>query len=200
MSVPGLSSRARARAPWVALVVVVGVALGVGANHPSAPTASQRAAAIDASLRCPSCEDISVADSSAPTAVAIRQLVATRVAAGQSDAQIDAFLVSRYGPGILLRPPVSGITAAVWIVPLVAMAVAGACLAVVFWRRRRPESVAVAPDDRQLVARALAEQAAERPAGAIRSGTRAVNRPELDDERVLPPALFGGSRARTRRR
>jgi len=163
MTARRFSPRARARVPWVALVVVVGVALGVGANHPSAPTAPQREAAIDASLRCPSCEDISVADSSAPTAVAIRQLVATRVAAGQSDAQIDAFLVSRYGPGILLRPPVSGITAAVWIVPVVAMAAAGAGLAVVFWRRRRLETVSVAADDRRLVARALAEQAGGGP-------------------------------------
>ena len=36
----------------------------------SAPTPAQRAAAIESALRCPSCEDLSVAASSAPTAVA----------------------------------------------------------------------------------------------------------------------------------
>ena len=145
-------------APWAALVVVLGVALGVGASHGTPPpTGAQRVQAIDALVRCPSCEGISVADSSASTAVAIRQAVTARVRAGQSDAHIDAFLVSRYGPGILLRPPVRGWTAWVWVLPPVALVAAGTALATVLWRRRRHGAapMSVSSEDRALVQRAL---------------------------------------------
>lgn len=147
---------------WAFLLVALGVALAVGASRPSAPpTAVQRAASIDAALRCPSCEDISVADSSAPTAVAIRALVAARVREGESTAEIEGFLESRYGVGILLRPPASGLSAVVWIVPLVAVAGSIACLGVLFWRRRHPAEVAVDDEDRLTVQKAMARARVE---------------------------------------
>jgi cytochrome c-type biogenesis protein CcmH len=146
---------------WAALVVVLGVALGVGASHGGPPaTPAQRANAIDALVRCPSCQGISVADSSASTAAAIRRAVAARITEGQTDSQIDAFLVSRYGPGILLRPPVRGSTAWVWVLPPAAAVVAVAGLVSVLWRRRRRPSVAVSAEDRALVDKALSDRAA----------------------------------------
>ncbi len=147
--------------PMAALVVVVVVALGVGASRGgAAPTPAQRVDAIDALVRCPSCDGISVADSSASTAVAISHAVAARVRAGQSDSQIDSFLVSRYGPGILLRPPVQGWTAWVWVLPPVALAVAVAGLVTVLWRRRSRTRAPVSVEDRALVREALAERSA----------------------------------------
>jgi cytochrome c-type biogenesis protein CcmH len=158
----------RTRAAWVVLAVVLAVALAVGAHRPSpAPGPAQRAAALDAALRCPSCQDVSVADSSAPTAVAIRRIVATRVAAGQSDAAVEAFLVSRYGPDILLRPPASGGVGAVWLVPIVAVPAALVALGVFLWRRRRIAAAAPSEDDRRLVEAALAGRTG---AGAGRAG------------------------------
>jgi cytochrome c-type biogenesis protein CcmH len=154
---------------WAALMVVLGVALGVGANRGGPPpTPAQRANAIDALVRCPSCQGISVADSSASTAAAIRSAVAARVGAGQTDAQIDAFLVSRYGPGILLRPPVRGSTAWVWVLPPAAALVAVAGLASVLWRRRRRPSVAVSAEDRALVEEAMSDRAAAAGRGSER--------------------------------
>lgn len=154
--------RWRSWAPWCAMAVVLAVALGVGAGRPGpAPSPAQRAATLDAALRCPSCEDVSVADSSAPTAVAVRAIVLQRVRAGDSDAAIEDFLVSRYGPDILLRPPTSGVTSTVWIVPVVALSLALGGLGVFYWRRRRPTPPAPArAEDRDLVDRALAERAA----------------------------------------
>lgn len=142
--------------PWVALVVVVGVSLAIGASHPGpAPTAAQRAAAIDATLRCPSCEDISVADSSASTASAIRSAVAQRVRAGWSEARIDAYLIDRYGPGILLRPPAHGATVWVWVLPPVGVVVAVGLGGLVLWRRRRTAEPPPTAEDRALVERAM---------------------------------------------
>jgi cytochrome c-type biogenesis protein CcmH len=148
------------RLTWVALLVVVGVSLAIGAPRRAGPaTAAQRAAAIDATLRCPSCDDISVANSSASTAVAIRRVVAAEVRQGWSEARIDAFLEDRYGPGILLRPPTHGATVWVWVLPPVAVVAAAGGLAAVFWRRRSAAEAPASPEDSALVARALSARA-----------------------------------------
>jgi cytochrome c-type biogenesis protein CcmH len=142
---------------WAFLGVVLAVALAIGASRPApAPSDSRRAAAIDSALRCPSCDGISVANSSASTAVAIRRVVAQRVRSGESTAQIETYLESRYGPGILLDPPATGGTAVVWIAPLLAVIVGGSGLGVFFWRRRRPPAAVAGGDDGALVEEALA--------------------------------------------
>ena len=153
-----VSRRVAQQASWSVLAVVLAVALVVGARSPAtAPGPAQRVATIEADVRCPSCEDISVAQSSAPVAVAIRHAVSSRVAAGQTDRDIEDWLVGRYGTGILLRPPTSGGVGLVWLVPVLAIAVALAALGRFFWRRRHLAPVAVSEDDRRLVAQALAE-------------------------------------------
>jgi cytochrome c-type biogenesis protein CcmH len=121
------------------MAVVLGVALAVGGGLLSGgrETDAQRAAAIDAQLRCPSCIDATVEDSSASAAVAVRHEVAQLVAEGRTDTEIDAALVSRYGETILLRPPTSGLAALVWVIPSVAGAAAAAGIGALFWRRSR---------------------------------------------------------------
>ena len=154
----GSGRRAATVAVWVALAVVLAVALAFSASRASGrQSPAQRAAAIDGILKCPSCDGISVADSSASTAAAVRQVVLARVRQGQSDQEIEQYLVSRYGPSILLRPPTTGITAVVWVVPLVAAVGGVGGLGVLFWRRRRPLTASVTAADRALVDRALAE-------------------------------------------
>ncbi len=109
---------------WTLFAVVAGVALliGSGALSSSPPTAAQRAAAIEANLRCPSCEDLSVAQSDASTAVAVRTTVVHQVDEGRTDQQIESYLASRYGSSIELEPAASGWALFVWLVPLVAAA------------------------------------------------------------------------------
>ena len=141
---------------WVLLVVVLAGALAVGASHRSGPaTPAQRAASLDAELRCPSCDDVSVANSSAASAVAIRQLVRADTNAGESDQAIIEYLQSRY-PGIVLRPSTSGLEGIVWFAPLIAFALAAVLIARLFWRKRsRPADVRLKDEDRLLVADAL---------------------------------------------
>jgi cytochrome c-type biogenesis protein CcmH/NrfF len=126
------------RLSFVALLVVLAVALAVGSgvgSHP--PTNAQRAAALDSRLRCPSCEDATVAQSSASSAVAVRHQVASMIAAGKTDSQIETSLESRYGPSILLVPPTRGLASLVWFVPVVAGVVAVGWIGTVFWRRSK---------------------------------------------------------------
>ncbi len=120
----------------VAVVVVAAVALAVGAGRGPA-TVAQRAAAVESRIRCPSCEDISVADSDAPSAIAARRQIQAMVRAGASDGAIERSFVARYGPSILLAPPASGLDALVWVVPAVGLAGAIVALGVLYWRRAR---------------------------------------------------------------
>ena len=103
---------------WIVLAVVLAVALAIGSGtRPGSATVSQRVDRIARDVRCPSCSGLSVAESDAPTAIAVRQLITDRVKAGRSDDSIDAELVHSYGSGILLRPPASGVAAVVWVAP-----------------------------------------------------------------------------------
>lgn len=135
-------SAVRRTRPWlgpVVLLVVLAAALVVGSGvvQGGHPTAAQRASALDAELRCPSCEDLSVAQSSASTAVAVRHEVLQLARRGESDQQIEDTLVGQYGTAILLRPPTSGLASLVWIVPALAGIAAVGALGVLFWRRSR---------------------------------------------------------------
>jgi cytochrome c-type biogenesis protein CcmH/NrfF len=126
---------ARVALPLVVLAVALAVGSGLFATAPQ--TAGQRAAAIEAGVRCPSCVDVSVAQSNATTAIAVRHQVESMVAQGRSSADIDQVLVSEYGQTILLVPPDAGGVPLIWIIPLVAGAGALVGVAVVFWRRSR---------------------------------------------------------------
>ncbi len=87
-------------------------------------------------VRCPSCEDLSVATSSAPTAAAVRATVRRLVGEGRTDQQVEQYLVARYGSTIVLDPPASGWSLLVWVLP-VAGAILAAGATVVLLRRRR---------------------------------------------------------------
>jgi cytochrome c-type biogenesis protein CcmH len=98
---------------------------------------AQRAAVIEANVRCPACTDLSVAQSNSTTAIAVRNQIESMVAAGSSTADINQTLVSEYGQTILLTPPDSGGIPLIWIIPLVLGVGAVAAVGVLFWRRNR---------------------------------------------------------------
>jgi len=147
-------------------VLVIGIAAGglALASRSDPPTPAQRAQQLDAELRCPVCQGLSVADSPSSTARAIADDVARRVAAGQSDARIRQYYVDRYGPGILLAP--SGTPGAVALaLPLLLAGTAAAGLFLTLRRGRRRTRRADAQDE-QLVARLRAGAATTDEEGA----------------------------------
>jgi cytochrome c-type biogenesis protein CcmH len=123
----------------VALVVVAAVALAIGSGlgRSSSPTLAERATSLETEIRCPSCQDISVAQSEASTAIAARQQITRMLARGETGSQIEQAFVARWGPSILLVPPASGLGALVWLLPTLAAALALGSLATLFWRRQR---------------------------------------------------------------
>jgi cytochrome c-type biogenesis protein CcmH len=119
------------------VVVAVALVIGSGVFDAAPQTAAQRASAIEAGVRCPSCTDLSVAQSNATTAIGVRHQIESMVAAGQSTADIDQTLVSEYGQTILLVPPDAGGVPVIWIIPAVLGAAAVAGVGLLFWRRSR---------------------------------------------------------------
>jgi len=109
----------------------------------SDPALEARARDISKHLRCLVCQNQSIDDSDAPLAHDLRVLVRERLKAGDSDAQIDAFLVQRYGDFVLLRPPIQSDTWLLWFGPAVLLAIGAGASAL--WLRRRQNVAAQTP-------------------------------------------------------
>jgi cytochrome c-type biogenesis protein CcmH len=103
----------------------------------SDPALEARARALSQQLRCLVCQSESIDDSNADLAHDLRVLVRDRLKAGDSDADVLAYLRARYGDYVLLDPPVERATWLLWFGP-------GAVLLVVLTgvgiaaRRRKP--------------------------------------------------------------
>ncbi|MGH8937312.1 MAG: cytochrome c-type biogenesis protein [Acidimicrobiia bacterium] len=110
------------------------------------PRPADRVEGIASQLRCPTCQNLSVADSPSETSQAIREIITQQVAEGRSDEEIFTFFVDRYGEWIILAPPATGGTLPLWLLPPAAILV-GLVLAVGRKRRirLRPERRTISP-------------------------------------------------------
>jgi cytochrome c-type biogenesis protein CcmH len=120
------------------------------------PAQEARAEQIGSQLRCLVCQNESIEDSGADLAADLRKIVRQRVAAGDSDQQIIAWMVARYGNFVRLKPPFTPLTALLWGSPVIAVGIGlGAA-----WlsRRRRPLPPAPLDPGEQARLRTLLEQ------------------------------------------
>lgn len=97
------------------------------------PALETRARAVSAGLRCLVCQNQSIDDSAAPLARDLRVIVREHLQAGDTDDEIRAYLVRRYGDFVLLKPPLEPATLLLWATPLLAVLGGGVALL----RRRR---------------------------------------------------------------
>ena len=70
-------------------------------------------------LRCPVCQNQSLADSGAGLADDLRQEIFDQIQAGKSHADIVQFMVERYGDFIIYRPRFNAINLLLWTGPIV---------------------------------------------------------------------------------
>ncbi|HVF75437.1 MAG TPA: cytochrome c-type biogenesis protein [Acidimicrobiales bacterium] len=141
--------------PWLTMAVLVVSALAVGSSGDGGGrTTESRVTAIAKEVRCPTCEGLSVEESDAATARVVRDEIRRRVEAGESDGDIRAYLVSRFGKDILLKPEASGVSGLVWALPVVAAVCALGGLAFAFRRWRADGDAGVSDEDRALVEQA----------------------------------------------
>lgn len=144
--------------PWVALGVVVVVALAIVVWPHGEQSAAARAHTLETQLKCPECEGLSVADSNAPTSLAIRTDIKRRIREGEADADIRQAYVARYGEQILLQPQGSGISLLVWVLPVVFLVMGAFGIGFVLSRNRRTPKLHASEADEQLVERARVQQ------------------------------------------
>lgn len=99
-----------------------------------------RAREISKGFRCVVCQNQSIDDSNAGLARDMRLLVRERLVAGDTNAEVTDYMVSRYGSYVLLKPPLNKSTYALWYGPLLILGL-GFLILLVFFRRRQNSSV-----------------------------------------------------------
>ena len=157
------------------LLAIAGAVLAQSAEvaNPDART-EERLKALAHELRCLVCQNQTIADSSAPLAVDLRQQIRGQIAQGRSDEQIRSYMVERYGDFVLYNPPFKATTAVWWAAPVL-LIVAGLFAFAAVVRRRRPtaaESTDVSPQRRAEVERLLQGQEPAPPPGARKARPR----------------------------
>jgi cytochrome c-type biogenesis protein CcmH len=145
---------------WGVLAVAVVVLLAVGSRHPSTPTRTERIAYLESIIKCPDCADLTIAQSSSSAAAGLRRLVVEMVDAGASDAAVEQEAVAKYDSTELLTPH-GGSGAVAVVLPLAALVLGGAGVAVAIVRRRTATG-GVSEDDRARVETALAAHREDR--------------------------------------
>ena len=120
------------------------------------PALEARARALSEGLRCMVCQNESIDDSEAPLARDIRILIRQRIADGESNDAVRAYLVSRYGDFILLKPPFKPETWLLWLsAPLTLCA---GLAAVLVARRRTPAATPALSAEEEAELAALTRQ------------------------------------------
>ena len=102
--------------------------------------------ALASELRCVMCQNQSLADSNAQIARDLRGEILQLMRRGQSDAQIEQFLVARYGEFVLYKPRVEASTWLLWFGPALVLVAGGALVFAIVRRRSR---TALANDETQ---------------------------------------------------
>ncbi len=132
----------------LATLLSVGSAFAVRPDEMLAdPVLEARAREISAGLRCLVCQNQSIDDSDADLARDLRLLVRERLVAGDSNDQVQQFLVDRYGEYVLLNPRLNGHTVLLWIA---APALLAGGLVVLLVARRRvstPQNAALSAEE-----------------------------------------------------
>jgi cytochrome c-type biogenesis protein CcmH len=111
------------------------------------PALERRAREISAGLRCLVCQNQSIDDSDAQLAKDLRLLVRERLVAGDTDDQVESFLVQRYGEFVLLKPTFGAHTMLLWLTPALVLVLGG--IGAYAALRRRPSPAAPTLDEEE---------------------------------------------------
>jgi cytochrome c-type biogenesis protein CcmH len=99
-------------------------------------------------LRCPMCQNETLADSNAPIARDLRNQIFRMMQEGKSDDEIRQYLVARYSEFVLYDPPLTASTSLLWFGPLlILLGGAGVVLMMIRQRSRAARTMDETPTD-----------------------------------------------------
>ncbi len=99
---------------------------------------------VAADIRCPKCQALSIADSGASSAQAMRAEARSLLASGYTRDQVVRYFEQRYGEFVLLEPRARGLNLIVWTAPAAIVLVGGLLVARRLRQRRRGGEEALA--------------------------------------------------------
>lgn len=102
-------------------------------------------------LRCPKCQNQSIADSDAPLAKDLRDRTYLMVQQGATKQEVVDYMVARYGDFAYYRPPVRLSTLVLWLGPVLVVLI-GALVIIVRVRQQRHEEVELSDHEREQLA------------------------------------------------
>jgi len=175
----------------LALLLLVLIALPALAVEPSEmlpdPALEARAREVGQSLRCVVCQNQSIDDSAAEVAHDMRRAVRERLSAGDSNDQVFAYMVARYGDYVLLKPPFKAGTLVLWLGAPALMLIAAGALLLAARRRRVPLAPSpLSADEHERLDEILATERChpERSEGPLKQSERSLGlRPRDDSSR-----------------
>ncbi|MEM1377970.1 MAG: cytochrome c-type biogenesis protein [Pseudomonadota bacterium] len=144
------------------LVTIIALWLGIGAALAVTPeeilddpALEARARALSAELRCLVCQNESIDASNAELAKDLRVLVRDRLVAGDTDEEVLAFVVDRYGEFVLLRPTFSARNAVLWATPIIVLALGAIGFLSYARRSARPATSQLSEEEEARIAKIL---------------------------------------------
>lgn len=128
------------------------------------PEQEQRFRALSNEFRCPMCQNANLSSSPGGVAADLRREIYRMIIEGQTDQEIEAFMLARYGDFILYRPRLTLQTVLLWFGPLLFLII-GAWVAFSIMRRSGGESPAssesLSVDEEARLKKLLAQQKAK---------------------------------------
>lgn len=117
-----------------------------------------RARGLYTRLRCVVCQSQSIDESNASLAQDMRVVVRERLEAGDSDAEILAYMQARYGDYVLMLPPLQANTLVLWGLPFFILFAGGVLILVYVRRQARGLNAALSPEEEAELAALMEEE------------------------------------------
>jgi len=136
------------KALWLLLIFTAVIALAVLPAAAQTPTPNQ-VDAVAKELWCPLCNGVRLDNCELQACIQMREVIAQKLAAGESKDQIKAYFVQQYGDVVLGTPSRQGFNLVIWLFPILAAVVGLGWLAylVTTWRKRRLATTPVRADE-----------------------------------------------------
>ena len=134
----------------LAMLLLFGVLVHAQAIEPmpfSSHAQEVRFQHLTAQLRCPMCQNETLADSNAPIARDLRNQIFQLMQHGQSDEQIKQYLVARFSDYVLYDPPLKAGTVLLWFGPLLILLGGAGVVLMAIRKRSRGSLAADTPSD-----------------------------------------------------